>query len=159
MNVLSSLLLVLSVLGSLVLALGSPTRKRGGVLVLLVCCLFAASANAQESITDPAVVTPVDDTTTLNKMIDEEAAKLPFLRRKIVQRLLADEDDREKLVERVTLKLAESKDNRLKPMQATFGSEEFTGDTPMQLSPEIKQIIADLLKQLLPILLALIFKV
>jgi hypothetical protein len=89
--------------------------------------------------------------------LDEEAAKLPFLRRRIAQRLLADDEDREKIVERVTLKLAENK--RLKPMQSTFASEEFTGDTPMQLSPELKQIIMDLLKQLLPMLLALIFKV
>lgn len=142
---------------------------------LLVCCLYSVPAMAQQqpkrdqntakpassvlmsdSLSDPDVA-PVDDTTTLNKMLDEEAAKLPFLRRKIVQRLLADDEDREKLVERVTLKLAENK--RLKPMQATFNSEEFTGDTPMQLSPELKQIIMDVLKQLLPILLALIFKV
>jgi len=143
--------------------------------LLLVFCLLSVPAMAQQpsklgqntakptssvlmsdSLSDPDVA-PVEDTTTLNKMLDEEAAKLPFLRRKIVQRLLADDEDREKLVERVTLKLAENK--RLKPMQATFASEEFTGDTPMQLSPELKQIIMDLLKQLLPMLLALIFKV
>ncbi|MDR8311113.1 hypothetical protein FPK86_25695, partial [Acinetobacter baumannii] len=74
-------------------------------------------------------------------MIDEEAAKLPFLRRKIVQRLLADPDKREELVERVTLKLAEAR--KLKGMQATFEAEEFTGNTPMMLSPELKQIIMD----------------
>lgn len=143
--------------------------------VLLVCCLFAVPAMAQQpskrdqntakptssvlmsdSLSDPDVA-PVDETVTLNKMLDEEAAKLPWLRRKVVQRLLADDEDREKLVERVTLKLAENK--RLKSMQATFSAEEFTGDTPMQLSPELKQMIMDILKQLLPMLLALIFKV
>jgi hypothetical protein len=140
---------------------------------LLVFCLLSVPAMAQtpkrdqntakpassilmsDSLSDPDVA-PVEDT-TLNKLLDEEAAKLPFLRRRIAQRLLADDEDREKIVERVTLKLAENK--RLKPMQSTFASEEFTGDTPMQLSPELKQIIMDLLKQLLPMLLALIFKV
>ena len=124
--------------------------------LLLVCCLLSVPAMAQDSLTDP-VVNPVEKTITLNKMLDEEAAKLPWLKRKVVQRLLKDPDKREELVERITLKLAENK--RLKPMQATFGAEEFTGDTPMQLSPELKQIIMDLLKQLLPLLLSLLFKV
>lgn len=149
----------MNVFGSLFFVPGNPTRKRGvlALLVLLVCCLFAASANAQESLTDPAVVTPVDDTTTLNKMLDEEAAKLPLLRRKLAQRMLADPDKREEIVERCALKLSENK--KLKSMSATFGAEEFTGDTAMALDPEIKKIIADVLKQLLPILLKLIFKV
>jgi hypothetical protein len=109
-------------------------------------------ASAQQP--TPAVVT---QETTLNKMLDEEAAKLPFLRRKIAQRLLADPDKREEIVERVTLKLSETK--KLKPMQATFEAEEFSGNTPMALSPELKQIIMDILKQLLPLLLSMIFKV
>lgn len=124
--------------------------------LLLVFCLLSVPAIAQDSLTDP-VVNPVEAKVTLNKMLDEEAAKLPWLKRKVVQRLLKDPDKREELVERITLKLAENK--RLKPMQATFGAEEFTGDTPLNLSPEWKQIITDILKQLLPMLLSLIFKV
>jgi hypothetical protein len=128
---------------------------------LLSCFLLvfiAANSPAQESITDkPDVVTPVDKTTTLNKMLDEEAAKLPFLRRKLAQRMLADPDKREEIVERCALKLSENK--KLKGMQATFEAEEFTGETPMELSPEIKKIIMDVLAKLLPLLLSLIFKV
>lgn len=122
-------------------------------LLLLLCLVFASAPMVLAQQLTPVVT----QETTLNKMIDEEAAKLPFLRRKIVQRLLADPDKREELVERVTLKLAEAR--KLKGMQATFEAEEFTGNTPMTLSPELKQNIMDLLKQLLPILLAMIFKV
>jgi hypothetical protein len=128
------------------------------LLSCLLLVFFAANSPAQESITDkPDVVTPDGKTTTLNKMIDEEAAKLPFLRRKLAQRMLADPDKREEIVERCALKLSENK--KLKGMQATFESEEFTGNTPMALDPEIKKIIMDVLAKLLPILLQLIFKV
>jgi hypothetical protein len=153
----------MSVPGSLFLVLGNPTRKRGlSSFVLVVGCLLvafsSASSQAQESITDkPDVVTPDSKTTTLNKMIDEEAAKLPFLRRKLAQRMLADPDKREEIVERCALKLSENK--KLNGMQATFEAEEFTGNTPMALDPEIKKIIMDVLAKLLPILLQLIFKV
>jgi len=115
-----------------------------------------SSVLMQDSLSDPDVA-PVDDTTTLNKMLDEEVSKLPWLKRKIVQRSLKDPDNREELVERITLKLAENK--RLQKMQATFGAEEFTGDTPIAISPELKQIIMDILKQVLPLLLAMIFKI
>lgn len=129
-------------------------------LSLLLCMLLSSlsfPAMAQESITDPAVVPAVEKTTTLNKMLDEEAAKLPFVRRKLAQRMLADPDKREEIVERCALKLAENK--KLKGMQATFEAEEFTGNTPMTLSPEIKKIIMEVLAKLLPILLQLIFKI
>lgn len=132
--------------------------KFASLFALLLSMLFSLPALlAQESLTDPAVVTPVVKTTTMNEMLDEEAAKLPWLRRKLAQRMLADPEKREEIVERVTLKLSENK--KLKGMQATFEAEEFSGNTPMALDPEIKKIIMEVLAKLLPILLQLIFKI
>ena len=130
-----------------------------GVAFLLGVALLASPSVARfdDPFVTPKQTAATTDTTTLNKMIDEEAAKLPRWRKAIVQRMLANPETREDFIEKVMVKLEDNK--KLQSMQATFGAEEFTADSPMKLDPEIKKVIMDVLMKLLPILLQLIFKV
>lgn len=130
--------------------------------ILLAGLLAQPDSFGQDSLSDP-VVTPESKTTTMNKLIDEAAEKLPFLRKRVMKRLLAVPSTREEIVDICALKLSENSALKAhtKTFNAaeTFNSESFTGDTPIGIDPDIKKIIIDALMKLLPLLIQLFFKV
>lgn len=125
------------------------------MLLLLPAIFFPAMA--QESLTDPAVVTPVEKTTTMNAMLDQAVEKLPPLRKRIMKRILSNPERREEVIDLCAVKLAENP--KLKGYAATFNAESFDGNTEMGINPDNLKIILDALMKFLPILIQLFFKV
>ena len=123
----------------------------------MLVAMLLLPALAQESITDPPIVTPVEKTTTMNEMLDQAVEKLPPLRKRIMKRILSNPERREEVIDLCAVKLVENP--KLKGYASTFNAETFDGNTEMGINPDNLKIILDALMKFLPILLQLFFKV
>ena len=131
--------------------------KRFGIVLSMLCVSIAmlfVPSFAQDPFAGP---TAPATKTTMNKMLDEAADKLPPLRQRIVKRILKSKEGRAELVDLAALKLSENP--ACKDHVETFNSATFTGDTEMAINPDNLKIIIDALMKLILILIQLFFKV